>query len=243
MVKAVFIDYTGTLVQEDEPYTRKLIAYFMEHSDVKDPRQILSFVWSKVKEIEAESYGPNFAKIDERTDRILAACVEQCGLCGDLAYMHEIWSKIWVHAPLFDDVKTFFERCKVPIYVLSNDDSCYLEESFRLKGLRPAGIISAETAQACKPHLDIFRKALEVAGVSADEPPRIILKVMPPLVTSEVTVTVSPSTISYSVATADLISALSAVTIRSPFSVISSEKMALELQPAMETARRAALSI
>ena len=169
MVKAVFIDYTGTLVQEDEPYTRKLIAYFMEHSDVKDPRQILSFVWSKVKAIEAESYGPNFAKIDERTDRILAACVEQCGLRGDLAYMHEIWSKIWVHAPLFDDVKTFFERCKVPIYVLSNDDSCYLEESFRLKGLRPAGIISAETAQACKPHLDIFRKALEVAGVSADE--------------------------------------------------------------------------
>ena len=41
MVKAIFIDYTGTMVQEDEPYTRELVRYFMDHSDFKDPKEVL----------------------------------------------------------------------------------------------------------------------------------------------------------------------------------------------------------
>lgn len=169
MTKAIFIDYTGTMVQEDEPYTRQLLSYFISHSDLKDPAQILGIVWGKVKEIEAESFGDAFVKIDERTDRILSYCVKNCGLNGDLTYMHEIWSRIWVHAPLFDDVKPFFERTKLPIYVLSNDDLCYLEESMRLKDLHPTGIISSEMARACKPNRAIFEKALELADVSTDE--------------------------------------------------------------------------
>ena len=83
--------------------------------------------------------------------------------------MHEVWRKIWVHAPLFDDVKPFFERSELPIYVLSNDDLCYLEESMKLKDLQPAGIISSEMANACKPNKLIFEKALEVSGVKPEE--------------------------------------------------------------------------
>lgn len=169
MTKAVFIDYTGTMVQEDEPYTRELLGYFIAHSDLKDPKEILKVVWGKVKEIESESFGDAFAGVDERTDRILEDCVKNCGLKGDLKHMHEVWSKIWVHAPLFDDVKSFFERTKLPIYVLSNDDLCYIQESMKLKGLSPAGIISADMARSCKPSNMIFEKALEIAGVAVDE--------------------------------------------------------------------------
>ena len=157
------------MVKEDEPYTRELIAYFMAHSNLKSPGEILKVVWSKVKEIESESHGDSFEGVDVRTDKILEYCRENCGLRGDFKYMHEVWSKIWVHAPLYEDVKPFFERAKLPIYVLTNDDLCYVEESMRFKGLKPAGIISAETAKACKPDPAIFKKALEVAGVSESE--------------------------------------------------------------------------
>ena len=168
-MKAIFLDYTGTIVQEDEPYTRELLGYFVTHSNLKDPREILSVVWGKVKELEAESFGAAFIKNDEKVDRILAYCAEQHGLQGDFAYMHEVWRKVWVHAPLYDDVKPFFERTKLPIYILSNDDLCYLEESMKLKDLHPAGIISAEMAGACKPNRAIFEKAMEVAGVEPGE--------------------------------------------------------------------------
>lgn len=169
MVKAIFMDYTGTMVMEDEPHTRELLKYFIMHSDIKDPNQALKIVWGKVKEIEAGSCGENFVRNDERVDMILNYCTENCGLQGDLDHMHTLWRRIWVHAPLFDDVKPFFERIKLPIYVISNDDLCYLEESFRLKGIHPAGIISAETVRACKPHKAIFEEALRIAGVKPDE--------------------------------------------------------------------------
>ena len=169
MIKAYFLDYTGTMVKEDEPYTRQLLEYFVTHSSIKDPKEVLKVVWEMVKDLEAKSYGDSFIKNDEKVDRILDYCVKEYGLNGDLDHMHEIWRKVWVHAPLFEDVKPFFERSKLPIYVLSNDDLSYLEESMKIKGLNPAGIISAEMAHACKPNRAIFEKAMEVVGVKPDE--------------------------------------------------------------------------
>ena len=34
MTKAIFLDYTGTMVKEDEPYTRELLACLISHSDI-----------------------------------------------------------------------------------------------------------------------------------------------------------------------------------------------------------------
>ena len=169
MIKAVFMDYTGTMVEEDEPYTRELVGYFASHSDLKDPNEILKVVWTRIKIIEAKSFGDSFLLNDEKIDLILEYCAREHGLKGDFAYIHEVWHKVWIYAPLFEDVKPFFERTKLPVYVLSNDDMCFLEESMRVKDLHPAGIISAETARACKPNRLIFEKAMEIAGVKPDE--------------------------------------------------------------------------
>ena len=169
MIKAVFLDYTGTLVPDDEPNTRALLRYFITHSDLNDPGEILKIVWGKIKQLELERRGESFIRNDERIDLILDFCVKNCGLRGDLALMHEMWQKIWVYAPLYEDVKPFFERCTLPIYILSNDDLVYLEHSMADKGLHPAGIISAEMSRACKPRREIFEKALETAGAAPDE--------------------------------------------------------------------------
>lgn len=37
-IKAVLLDYTGTMVREDEPYTQQLLAYFLTHSDLREPK-------------------------------------------------------------------------------------------------------------------------------------------------------------------------------------------------------------
>ena len=169
MIKAIFIDYTGTMVKEDEPYTRELLAYFLKHSDFKSTEEALSVIWKIVKDIEAQSFGDAFIVNDEKADRILQYCVEHHHLQGDLDYIHETWRKIWVHAPLYEDVKPFFERSTLPIYVITNDDLCYIEESMRIKDLHPAGIISADMVKACKPSRLIFEKALETAGVKPEE--------------------------------------------------------------------------
>ena len=47
MIKAIFMDYTGTMVPDDEPNTRALLKYFMTHSELKDPKEILKIVWAR----------------------------------------------------------------------------------------------------------------------------------------------------------------------------------------------------
>ena len=167
--KAVFLDYTGTMVREDEPYTMELLQYFLTHSDLKEPAKALQVVWGMIKHLEYSCYGETFIKKDEMVDRILTECEKNHGLDGDLAHMHELWRNSWIHAPLFDDVKPFFEKCPLPIYVVTNDDLVYIEESLAEKGLRPAGIAAAEMVRACKPHREIFEMALKMAGVSASQ--------------------------------------------------------------------------
>ena len=70
-------------------------------------------------------------------DRILAVCVREYGLKGDLEYMHDLWRNSWIHAPLFDDVKPFFAVCPYPVYVVTNDDLCYIRASLQEKELVP----------------------------------------------------------------------------------------------------------
>ena len=166
--KAVFLDYTGTMVREDEPYTMELLRYFLTHSDLKEPEVALRTVWGMIKHLEYTCRGDTFIKKDEMVERILAACVKDHGLRGDLAHMHRLWRNSWIHAPLFDDVKPFMETCPLPVYVVTNDDLCYIEESLAEKGLHPAGIAAAETVRACKPHGEIFELALRMAGVGAE---------------------------------------------------------------------------
>ena len=168
-MKAVFLDYTGTMVREDDPYTKELVKYFITHSSLTSPELAFGAVWTKIKELEDTCCGERFIKLDEKADRILNWCVEEHGLKGDLNHMHDIWRNVWIHAPLFDDVKPFVEQIGCPVYVVTNDDLCYVEQSLEEKELKVAGIVAAEMVRACKPHREIFEKALEMAGASPEE--------------------------------------------------------------------------
>ena len=169
MVKAIFIDYTGTMVREDDPYSKELIGYILKNSDFKSPAELLKIVWEQIKSAEAESIGVKFIKNIEKIKKVIDYCKKNYGLKADENYIRDIWQKVWIKAPLYDDVKPFFDNSTLPIYIISNDDMYYLEESMKEKKLNPTGIISADMVKACKPHIQIFKKALEVAGIEAQE--------------------------------------------------------------------------
>ena len=168
-MKGIFLDYTGTMVREDGEDSQELVRYFLQHSRIKDPRQAVALVWKLIKEYEAQSYGEGFLTEDEIIEKIMDDCARDYGLAGDRARMHGIWQRTWVHAPLFDDAARLFERCPLPIYVITNDGLRYIQASMAEKGLRPAGIVSAETVRAYKPHKEIFEEALRVSGLGRED--------------------------------------------------------------------------
>lgn len=169
MIKAIFLDYTGTMVREDDPYTKQLLKIFITSSSLQDPKEALRVVWGMIKKSEWEDYQETFIKKDEMVERILDICEKEYQFCADRKTVHDIWRDSWIHAPLFDDVKPFVQRCSLPVYVVTNDDLCYVEQSLREKELSVAGIISAESVRACKPHKEILEEAVRVAAVDPSE--------------------------------------------------------------------------
>ena len=50
MIKAVFIDYTGTIIQEKGEDIEKVIARIWKNSKMETPQQVIEFWWSRLKE-------------------------------------------------------------------------------------------------------------------------------------------------------------------------------------------------
>lgn len=168
-LKAIFMDYTGTTVQERGPEIEEVVMRICGHSSVKNPKEALKLWWSRLKQYEENSYGASYLSEDEIVDRLLEDFQREIQLSDDLAQLHGLIQKFWVNAPLFPDVKGFYEKCPVPIYVISNNGIQYVEKSLTSKGVFPAGIICADMVRAYKPHKEIFEKALEISQNKAED--------------------------------------------------------------------------
>ncbi len=65
MLKAVFVDYTGTIIQEDGPDIQQLIMRAYQNSNIESPKAMVAYWWNKVKRYEEESFGERFITEDE----------------------------------------------------------------------------------------------------------------------------------------------------------------------------------
>ncbi len=169
MLKAVFLDYTGTIIKEGGPDMEKLAMRCYKNSKIESPRKMIAYWWELLKKYETESYGEHYKTEDEIVDQILETCREKIHLQDNLEELHRLCQRFWVHAPAFEDVQEFFAKCPLPIYVISNNGIAYVEEGMKEKGLKPAGIICGDMVRAYKPHRELFEKGLEICKCSPKE--------------------------------------------------------------------------
>lgn len=159
MVKAVFIDYMGTTVEERSPEMTEIVGRFCRHSGLRDPKQVQKFILETRRRYEADSYLDAYLTEDEIVERIIADAEERIGLIRS----H------WINAPVFPDAPAFFDRCPVPIYIITNNGLPYMEQALRRSGLKAAGVVSGDTVRAYKPHREVFDEALRLSGCAAEE--------------------------------------------------------------------------
>lgn len=169
MVKAVFMDYTGTIIQEKGVDLEKIVARIWKNSRLETAEETVRYWWSLIKTMEERSYGDDFLTEDEIVDCLLERLGREKGLADDFSELHKLFQRFWMYAPVFDDVKEFFEKCPLPIYVITNNGVCYVQECLEQNGLEAAGIISGEMVRAYKPHKEVFDYALEISGCAAGE--------------------------------------------------------------------------
>ena len=169
MIKAVFMDYTGTTVQEGGAELQEVVMRVCRNSSLHDPKAVMGLWWEKLKKYEESSYADTFLTEDEIVDRLLADLAGGIGLKDNQEELHALIQGFWVNAPVYPDAAEFFVQCPVPIYLITNNGIQYVGKSMEEKGLSPAGIICADMVHAYKPHRELFEKALEISGCVAEE--------------------------------------------------------------------------
>lgn len=167
--KAFFVDFYGTLVHEDGEVIREITKILCETGRVEDPSEVDTFWWEDFRDMFMNSYGETFETQRALEERSLAHTIERFEAHADSKELSEKMFAHWVQPPIFEDTKEFFEKCPLPIYVVSNIDTADIREALAYHGLRPTGVFTSEDARSYKPRKELFELALRETGLRPDE--------------------------------------------------------------------------
>lgn len=169
MIKAVFLDFYGTVVHEDGAVIKEITRIIMETGKVDDKSQIGAFWWNEFQTMFMNSYGSAFEKQRTLEYKSLEKTLTRFQSDASAAELSEKMFAHWVKPPIFDESKEFFETCPVPIFIVSNIDTADIMSALQYHGLNPAGVFTSEDAKSYKPRKELFQLALSSVALGADE--------------------------------------------------------------------------
>ena len=151
MIKAVLIDHMGTLVYEQSEYLEKLMSECVKNCPDCDSQTITKYWFTKHDELLKKYNGENYKTEYQIACEAFECTKAELGLLGDSQHYTDMLAEHWKNTPAFDDAYDFFAKCQLPIYILTNNDTKYVEESMNRLELQPKAIISSEMTHYYKP--------------------------------------------------------------------------------------------
>ena len=169
MTKALCLDVYGTVVHEDGAVIREITEMIADAGNAGSAAEIGRFWWSRFQEMCGAAHGARFETQRALELRSLEDTIRRFGSAADAGELSGRMFAHWRRPEIFEDTKPFFERCPVPIYILSNIDSQDIQAALDCHGLTPAGVFTSEDVRAYKPRQELFRLALESTGLKPEE--------------------------------------------------------------------------
>lgn len=169
MVKAVFLDFYGTVVHEDGEVIKKIKEIIIETGCVSNRSEIGAFWWNEFQTMFTNAYRTTFETQRELEYKSLEKTLKKFKSSANPVELSDMMFAHWVKPPIFDESKEFFEKCPVPIYIVSNIDTADILNALEYHGLKPAGVFTSEDARAYKPRKELFQMALQSVGLNGNE--------------------------------------------------------------------------
>lgn len=168
MIKAVFLDFYGTVVHEDD-VAADIAARRIAASAGTEMEAVRSR-WTEIfQQMSAAAHGENFETQRVLEVRSIAETIRQFGAEEDAVRLCEEIFPLWTKPPIFPDAAPFFACCPVPVYFVSNIDNADITACIAHHGLSPAGVFTSEDARSYKPRPELFQLTLENTGFSPCE--------------------------------------------------------------------------
>jgi len=169
MTKAIFCDFYGTVVFDDDEPIRLIAEKIYQASTSANKIEIAAFWWKRFLALCNESFGSSFRTQRELELQSLAETLEKFHARINAEKLSEPQFAYWKNPPIFSDSKIFFSKCQLPIFIVSNIDTADIEAALDFHDLKPAGIITSEEAKAYKPRREVFDLALRKFGYKPEE--------------------------------------------------------------------------
>ena len=169
MIKAIFVDFYGTIVFEDGENVSKISDMIYKSGNAQSVSQIGSYWWESFKNLFENSYGENFRTQRELETKSLIDTINHFGSSEDGIKLSNEMFEYWQKPPIFEEAKQFFEQSPVPIYIVSNIDVCDINEAIKLHGLKPNAVFTSEDAKSYKPRKELFEYAINAIGLKPEQ--------------------------------------------------------------------------
>lgn len=161
-VKAVFLDFYGTLVHEDDDIIPVICEEVRKNAGSDcSIEEIGSRWWKGFSTTFHDSHGDNFQL--QRTIGVesLSRTIKHFHSTCDADELIQTQFRHWVHPKLYEDTLPFLEAIQaVPVYILSNIDTGDIIQAVTTHGIRVDQIITSEDVRAYKPRPEMFVEAL-----------------------------------------------------------------------------------
>ncbi len=169
MIKAIILDFAGSIIAAKGADYNELIREVIENSNLKNEEEVIAFYKEELTALEAVSQGEDFMTMDEMEDKIITTAIDKYNLKKDRKQMHTLLQNFWMYAPIHDDVKEFFAKCPIPVYILTNHSEDYIHVVVRRNNLHPYGIYSSEHVRVSKPSPAFYARAKDITSYENDE--------------------------------------------------------------------------
>lgn len=169
MIRAIFLDFYGTVVHEDDEVIKIITKKIYDTGKALDIKEIGQYWWRTFQSLFVNSYGTSFRTQRAFELKSLEDTISHFQSTEDAEKLSELMFQYWTNPDIFEDSKEFFRKCPLPIYIVSNIDTLDLQKALEVHNLKPEGVYTSEDARSYKPRKELFELALTKACVSPKE--------------------------------------------------------------------------
>lgn len=169
-IKALLVDFFGTLVRENDGLIRDLSRRVCDTSPLLvSPGDVAHYWWETMTSLFSAHSGSSWRSLVELEEMGLH---EVAGRFDSHIDVNEALDEIiqsWERPEVFSDTRYFMSRLPLPVCVLANSDREPLDAGLNYSQLDVQAAVTSEDAQSYKPGTDIFEFALRFMGVKPAE--------------------------------------------------------------------------
>jgi 2-haloalkanoic acid dehalogenase type II len=169
-IKALLIDFYGTLVRENDGLIRDLARRICETSPlVVTQSDVAHFWWETMTTLFREHSGSNWRNLIGLEELALQEVAQRFESHIDVSEALDEIVFSWQRPELFSDARQFLSRLPLPTCIVANSDNDTMATAISNAQLDGQVVVTSEAAQSYKPDLGLFFHALTVMGVKPAE--------------------------------------------------------------------------